>query len=160
MSDLAKSIREYQPGDRQQVEYCLAELQDFSKLIYENVADGTIAPRYLQHLLKHCGETNGRIFVAESDGRIVGMICIYATVKSREADEEEYDYAYISDLVILPGQRGQGWGRALLKRAEDHAKSQGAPVLKINALAQNQVARNLYLSYGFAELLVVLHKKL
>jgi hypothetical protein len=59
------SIREYRPDDLPEVERCLAELQDFSKLIYAKAADGAIAPRYLQHLLTRCGETNGQILVAE-----------------------------------------------------------------------------------------------
>lgn len=160
MQTVADSIREYRPNDLREVERCLAELQDFSKLIYPNAADGTIAPRYLQHLLTRCGETSGQIFVGESEGRVVGMICVFASVKSREVDEEEYEYAYVSDLVILANHRSRGLGRALLKRAEDHAKSQGATLLRINVLAQNQVARSLYISCGFDELVVSLQKKL
>jgi len=160
MRNLAASIREYRPDDVREVEQCLAELQDFSKLIYENVADGAIAPRYLQYLLSRCGETNGKIFVVESEGRIVGMVCVYARVKSRELDEEEYEYGYVSDLVILADHRGKGLGRALLKRAEHYAQSQGATLLRINVLAQDEVARRLYVECGFDELVVALQKKL
>ena len=77
MNITADSIREYRPDDLREVERCLAELQDFSKLIYEKVADGAVAPRYLQHLLTRCGETNGRIFVAESNGCVIGMVSVY-----------------------------------------------------------------------------------
>ena len=160
MTALADVIREYRPDDVREVEQCLAELQDFSKLIYANVADGAIAPRYLQHLLIRCDETNGKIFVAESEGRVVGMVCVYARVKSDAVDEEFHEYAYVSDLVILAGHRGKGLGRALLKCAEDHARRQGATLLRINVLAQNEVARSLYARCGFDELLVVLQKKL
>jgi GNAT superfamily N-acetyltransferase len=160
MRNLAASIREYRPEDVLEVEQCLAELQDFSKLIYENVADGAIAPRYLQHLLTRCNETMGRIFVAESDGRVVGMICVFARVESEAVDEEQYEFAYISDLVILAAQRSKGLGRALLKRAEDYAGSQGATLLRLNVLAQNEVARSLYVRCGFDEHVVALQKKL
>ena len=71
MKNLTDSIREYDPGDLVAVEECLAELQDFSKRIYEQVADGGIAPTYLRHLLNRCQKTDGQIFVAESDGRVV-----------------------------------------------------------------------------------------
>ena len=87
------------------------------------------------------------------------MICVFARVKSREVDEEEYDYAYVSDLVILADHRSRGLGRALLKRAEDHARSQGATLLRINVLAQNGVARGLYIRCGFDEHVVLLQKK-
>lgn len=160
MRNLDESIREYRPEDIRQVELCLAELQDFSKLIYENVADGGIAPRYLQHLLTRCRETNGKIFVVESEGRVVGMVCVYATIKSEALDEEEYEYAYVSDLVILAAHQGKGMGRALLKRAEDHARSQGATLLRIHVLAKNEVARKMYIRCGFDEHVVALQKKL
>ena len=160
MDTLADSIREYRPDDVGEVETCLAELQDFSKLIYENVADGEIAPRYLQHLLTRCGETNGKIFVGESEGRVVGMVCVFARVKSSAVDEEEYEYAYVSDLVVLNSHQSKGLGRALLKRAEEHAINQGATLLRIHVLARNEVARKLYVNYGFDEHVVALQKRL
>jgi GNAT superfamily N-acetyltransferase len=160
MKTVADSIREYRPDDLREVEECLAQLQDFSKHIYPKAAAGTIAPRYLQHLMTRCNETSGKIFVAESEARVIGMVCVFARVKSREVDEEEYEYAYVSDLVILADHRSRGLGRALLKRAEDHAKSQGAKLLRINVLAQNEVARNLYLECGFGELVMSLQKSL
>ena len=88
------------------------------------------------------------------------MICVFAKVKSETVDEEAYDYAYVSDLVILSDQRSRGLGRALLNRAEAHARSEGAALLRINVLAQNEVAKTLYLKFGFAELVVSLQKAL
>jgi len=153
-------IREYRAGDVREVEQCLAELQDFSKLIFPNVAAGTIAPDYLRHLLSRCAETNGKIFVVESVGRVVGMVCVFANVKSDAADEERYEYAYVSDLLILPDHRGKGLGRALLKRSEEYARSQGASLFRLNVLARNTVARSLYLGCGFDELVVTMQKTL
>jgi GNAT superfamily N-acetyltransferase len=160
MEDLSSSIREYRPDDAPAVEQCLAELQDFSKLLNPYDADGSIAPQFLLHLLARCDETNGKIFVVESDERVVGMVCIYATVKANRPDEEEYEYAYVSDLVVLAEHRGKGLGRALLKLAEDYAKQQGATLLRITVLAKNEVARKLYIDEDFDELVVTLQKKL
>lgn len=160
MTEPAVIIREYQPADQPAAEDCLAELQDFSKLIDEYVADGSVAPRYLQYLLTRCSETNGQIFVAEGDDGIVGMVCVFARVEAVAVDKEPHDYAYVSDLVVLASQRGKGLGRLLLKRAEDYAQSQGARLLSIHVLAQNAVARGLYLDYGFAEVMVALQKNL
>lgn len=149
------------PDDARQVELCIAELQDFSKLIYPQMAEGkSIARKYLAHLLARCDETQGRIFVAEVAGRVAGMVCVYARVKSEAVDEEDYEYAYISDLVVLASERGKGLGRALLKQAEDYARRQGAQLLRISVLAQNKVARDLYLASGFQKQLVTLQKNL
>jgi len=160
MGDLASSIREYRSDDEPAVEQCLAELQDFSKVIFPHYADGAVAPQYLLHLLTRCDETNGKIFVVEDGERVVGMVCVFARIRSRELDEEQYEYAYVSDLIVLADHRDKGFGRALLKRAENYAKSEGATLLRINVLAGNEVARKLYIADGFAEHLVSLQKRL
>jgi len=154
------AIREYRPDDAPAVERCLAELQDFSKLIFPQMADGAVAPQYLRHLLAYCGETKGKIFVVEHDARIVGMVCVFARIKSSAPDEDRYEYAYVSDLVVLADYRDMGFGRALLKRAENHARSEGATLLRINVLAKNEVARKLYIADGFDKYLVSLQKRL
>lgn len=161
MGSAGELIRKFQQADTPAVEHCLAELQDFSKLIYPRMADGkTVAVKYLRHLLDRCSEWNGQIFVAEIAGSVVGMACVYSAVEAREPDEQQYEYAYVSDLVVLPDYRGRGLGRALLRTAEDYAMACGATLFRINVLAKNDVARRLYFDVGFEEHLVVLQKPL
>ena len=62
------------------------------------------------------------------------------------------------DLMNIYGDRGNIL--TLLKRAEEHARSQGARLLKIGVHAPNKVARDLYISDGFQERIVILHKEL
>jgi GNAT superfamily N-acetyltransferase len=59
------------------------------------------------------------------------------------------DYAYISDLVVLPSHRGQGYGAALLQQAEEWARQKGMTMLKIHVLAKNLQAATVYLHAGF-----------
>lgn len=158
---LMSLIREYQAEDARQLEECIVELQDFERRIDARLADGrTIAGHYLQYILSRCDETDGKIFVAEVDGRMAGFVSVWAKVKTRQIEESEYEYAYISDLVVLPEHRGQSIGRALLRRAEDYAVQQGATLLRIAVLAKNEAARNLYARFGFEERLVELSKNL
>ena len=153
-------IREYQASDRAAVEQCIADLQDSTKVFNPNVSDGSIAPVYLQYLIRRCGETGGEIFVVETEGRVVGMVAVFARVKSNSADEDDYEYAHISDLVVLDGYRSKGLGRALIQRAEEHVRSMGAKLLRIGVMAHNEGARVLYNRYGFDELFVMLQKEL
>jgi ribosomal protein S18 acetylase RimI-like enzyme len=153
-------IREYRASDRAAVEQCIADLQDSSQIFNPHIADGSIAPVYLQYLLRKCGETSGEIFVVEAEDRVVGMVSVFARVKSSSADEDDYEYAHISDLVVLDGYRSRGLGRALIRRAEDHARSQGAKLLRIGVMAHNEGARSLYNRFGFDELFVMLQKDL
>jgi ribosomal protein S18 acetylase RimI-like enzyme len=154
-------IRQYRPEDEQQVEDCIVELQDFCKQIDPLAADGrTVARKYLQHLLEQCEKTDGRIFVAEQDDKVIGMLCVIGKVSATLMDEEDYNYANVSDLVILAAERKKGLGRALLSVAEEHARSQGAQYLRIGVHAPNKVARDLYNRQGFRERIVILHKDL
>src|SRR5215831_14608426 len=135
-------IREYRPEDAEEVKACIVELQDFCKQIDSQIADGrTVADKYLSYLLEQCAAAEGQIFVVEHDHQVIGMICVLARVQSEAVDEEDYEYAYISDLVVLGSDRNKGVGRSLLKRAEEHARSKGAKLLRINVHEGNDVAR-------------------
>ena len=154
-------IREYLFEDAHQVEECIVELQDYLKSIEPKIAEGKkMAEQYLKYLLTKCAETKGKIFVAEADNRIIGMICVYSQVKSDSLDEEEYEYAYISDAVVLAAHRKKGLGLALLKHAEEYAKFQGAKLIRLSVLAKNIAARKLYAGYGFQENLMILEKRI
>ena len=154
-------IREYRPEDAERTRACIIELQDFCKQIDAHIAAGNaVVDKYFAYLLKQCAETEGKIYLAESDHQVIGMVCIFARVQSDAADEEDYEYAHISDLVVLASHRNQGIGRSLIRRAEEHARSQGAKILRIGVQAANAVARDLYLGYGFKEKAVMMQKEL
>jgi ribosomal protein S18 acetylase RimI-like enzyme len=154
-------IRDYDPGDAPQVERCIVELQTFERTIEPNRADPhAIAKPYLAHLLDQCHEQGGTIFVAVAEGTIIGFVCVLARVDSGSIIEADRDYAYISDLVVLPAHRGQGIGRVLLRRAEEFAVRSGAAVLKVDVLAANDGARAVYSAVGFQEHEIRLQKRL
>ena len=154
-------IREYRDEDAPRLRECLVELQEYERGMDALLAEGElIAARYIEFILARCAETGGRVFVAEDEGRVVGFVSVWAKVKSRAIEEREYEYAYVSDLVVLGTHRGRGLGRALLRRAEQHARGAGATLLRIAVLAKNDGARRLYESFGFEERLLDLTKAL
>ena len=79
---------------------------------------------------------------------------------AEELIEENSEYAYLTDLVVLPAYRGRGVGRALMQHAEAYAIEQGATVLKVDVLAANTVARELYTSMDYQEHEIRLLKQL
>ena len=154
-------IREYHPGDAPQVERCIVELQAFERAIEPNRAEPeAVAGPYLAQLLQQCLELDGAIFIAEAEGAIVGFVCALARVDSGALIEVEREYAYVSDLVVLPEYRGQGIGQALLRRAQAFAAQHGAAVLKVDVLAANAIARAVYRAAGFQEHEIRLQKRL
>jgi GNAT superfamily N-acetyltransferase len=57
--------------------------------------------------------------------------------------------AYLEELYVIPGRRGQGLGRALLEAAMDHARKRGAARIDLNTSEADVAARALYESAGF-----------
>ena len=85
-------------------------------------------------------------FIAWHDGEPVGLVnCIegYSTFKARPLMN-------IHDIAVLPGQRGQGVGQALLQAAQDHARARGCCKLTLEVLTGNLVALRSYERFGFA----------
>jgi len=155
-------IREYQPEqDMPSLRACIVELQESERRFEPALPAGTaMADAYLTYLVERCDEYHGQLFVAEVERTVVGFICVWARVPPTEPDEPPAEYAYVSDLVVLAPVRRRGLGRALLERAEKYARAQGARVLRIGVLAQNLVAKQLYLDAGFTERRIELTKDL
>jgi ribosomal protein S18 acetylase RimI-like enzyme len=155
-------VREYQPGqDTPSLRDCIVELQEFERTIEPALPAGTaMADAYLTYILGRCSEYYGKVFVAEVDRRVVGFVSIWARVPPTEPDEPQTEYAYISDLVVRAPFRQRGLGRALLAQAERYAREQQATVIRIGVLAQNIIARQLYLDVGFTERRIELSKNL
>jgi len=154
-------VRGYEKSDEAALRKCVIELQDAERAIFAKTADGdAIAKPYVDYLVEVCRSNRGRILVVEQDGRVVGYSAVQVWDNSQEVHEESYEYAYISDLVILEAYRGRGLGRALLQAAESFAKSHGVEILRIGVLAGNTPVRRMYERFGFDEHKIVLEKRL
>jgi aminoglycoside 6'-N-acetyltransferase I len=154
-------IRPYHAGDAPSVERCIVELQNFERTLEADRVEGhTIAARNLAELRASCQRKRGQIFVAEVERRVVGFVCVWLEQEAETYLSTLTQYACISDIVVLPDVRGQGLGRALLEEAEAFARAQGAPALKINVLARNAMAHQVYHAAGFRDYEVSLIKPL
>jgi ribosomal protein S18 acetylase RimI-like enzyme len=154
-------IREYRLEDEQQVEECFIELQEFERRIEPRRIDGKlVAKKYLQYMFDKCDQTQGKVFVLDDHKRIAGFVSVWAKMKVNGLVNEESEVAYISDLIVVTDYRGQGWGHALLLKAEEYAVGHGATILSIGVLAENTGARRLYEDFGFRENQVELLKPL
>jgi len=78
-------------------------------------------------------------FAAEADGRTAGFVL--ARVAAEEAE--------ILTLAVIPSARGRGLGRALMRRAADHAARLGARTMFLEVGSDNPAALALYNGLGF-----------
>ncbi len=144
-------VRDYRNEDFAAVRRCIVELQDVERTIDARLRPGqSIADDYLTQVLARCATSNGKVFVAEQAGAVVGVLVVFATETFTELDDPPGTYAMVSDVAVLSSHRGQGIGRQLLRHAEMFVREAGAVELRIGVLVKNTVARQLYLDVGFA----------
>lgn len=68
--------------------------------------------------------------------------------------------AWIYSIEIAQDQRGKGYGRALLRLAEQETARRGVGAIGLNVFGPNTVARNLYESAGYETVSLQMHKQL
>lgn len=79
----------------------------------------------------------------EAVGLINGFLG-YSTFKARPLIN-------IHDIAVVPGYRGRGVGRQLLRAMQAHAINHGCCKLTLEVLSGNEPARQAYLRFGFED---------
>ena len=95
-------------------------------------------------------------FVAEIDGRVVGLACLRLLPCLCDAQP----YAELTELIVDPAHRRQGVGRVLVNHIEGKAREQGASALHINTAEHNQAAQAFYRTLGYQRTTVTLQRRL
>ena len=153
-------IRPYRPDDASAVRRCVTELQEHERVLDPRLRPGqAVADDYCEQLHARCREVEGRLFVAEQDGIVVGFVCVLAREPFTDLDDPPGTYALVTDLIVLPPWRGRGIGRRLLESAEAFARNAGASEFRIGVLSGNLSARRLYLAAGFQPHLEIFAKR-
>lgn len=150
-------IREYTQNDIQQIRYCLGKLQEYERSVEPNrVPNDQIGDNYWNYLIDETNKKKGKIFVAEDEGKIVGIICVWV---EREI-EMDSDYLYVSDWIVLEEYRGKGLGKALIEQAQDYATSIGLKIIRLGVLINNELAKDVYYKLGFRDYSLILTKNI
>ena len=99
----------------------------------------------------------GRIFVAEVDGVIQGMVLLLFTVSTFLGKK----VALLEDMVVAPAFRGQSIGSSLIEHALDFAGREGFGRITLLTDSDNEAAQHFYSSRGFVRSkMIVLRKRL
>ena len=86
----------------------------------------------------------GLLLGARNGGRLVGYACLYWHFSSTKARET----VLMNDLFVIPDQRGEGVGRALIEASLEVARERGAFALEWQTAPDNHTAQRLYDSTG------------
>lgn len=94
---------------------------------------------------------DGRIVLAEREGRVVGCLGFIVAQDEPFVREDLRRYGLVTDLVVAEEERGRGIGRALLAEAERLTREKGLRRLFIGVLDGNADARRAYAASGFSD---------
>lgn len=89
----------------------------------------------------------GDVYVARVGGRVVGFVSVHVETGAYDQDATR---GVVDNVYVRPEFRGRGVGLRLLDAAETALVEDGASVLAISALADNDGARRLYESRGYS----------
>jgi GNAT superfamily N-acetyltransferase len=120
----------------------------------------------LEAIVAHYRELAERIktepldcFVAESDETVVGMVEVRISDQPSSYSMLRPRRIASADIVVAFGHRRQGFGRALMQRAETWARDQGAISLMLDMLRANEPALTFYTTLGYEDHAALLLKR-
>src|SRR3569833_2063723 len=120
------------------------ELFDKYRQFYEQPSDKILAETFISQRLSN---NESVIFVAIDDNVPVGFTQLYPKYSSVSASKNWI----LNDLYVEGSQRKTGVGRALIAKAMEFAKGQGAAYLQLETATDNFAAQRLYEAIGFAK---------
>ena len=127
------TIRDYREGDKAALmEISLPWLEENHILEPADIEQLTHPERVL--------EAGGRIFLAEADGRPVGMMMLEPF---GNGVAEPFKFG------VLEAYRDRGMGRALMEATIDAARAMGVRTLVLTSHHSLKAALHIYESYGF-----------
>lgn len=124
------SIREYSSSDLSQVRDLILNAENFGKPFLENE---------MLNIKKNTSLGLGKIFVAASNGKVVGYISLGKRVFA----------LMIESIMVTSNYQRKSVGRKLVEKAKEYAKSQGLHVLRTDTGTFMDYAIRFYLACGF-----------
>ncbi|KAA9400047.1 GNAT family N-acetyltransferase [Haloarcula sp. CBA1130] len=93
--------------------------------------------------------------VARIDRQVVGFVMV--TIDSGRYEQDE-TRGIIENIFVRPVHRNQGIGSELLETAEELLRRAGADILALEAMVDNESARQFYRTHGYAPHRIELEK--
>ncbi|MGF1736819.1 GNAT family N-acetyltransferase [Photobacterium satsumensis] len=128
--------------------------QELIELLLECVNDGASigflpplgkveATGYWHSIEGEVAKGERRLFIAKNSGKVVGVVQLALCQKANGIHRAE-----IEKLMVLPQQRGNGLGKALVDAAEQAAVKLGRSLLVLDT-RKGDIASKLYTDLGF-----------
>lgn len=149
-------IREYRGSDRASFIRLMEESQDYLVSI-----DGLKRMRrmpeygesYTERTLQSVAKNDGKVYVAEIRGRIVGLVVGIVDEQTREELLEMVPLrrGVVVELIVESGYRKKGIGTLLMEKIEGYFRQRGCNVSGLDVFPQNKNAYRLYSGLGYRD---------
>src|SRR5262245_47449031 len=137
------AIRAYVEADRPTVIEALTALHEHERVLHDTRLPGaSCSDAYLDQLLGRLVAQSGAMFIAEAEGRLVGLVAGLIVDEPWPTETRDSTrYGYVSDIFLAPAVRGAGLAQILLHAVADHLHRADPTLtrLRINALAVNRI---------------------
>jgi GNAT superfamily N-acetyltransferase len=120
----------------------LTELFDQYRVFYHKDSDIPAAENFLKERIEY---KDSEIFVAESEGKLVGFVQLYPLFSSTRMKR----YWLLNDLYVNENYRGNGFSKELIEESKELAKSTNAAGVLLETGKGNDIGNKLYPSCGF-----------
>lgn len=120
----------------------LAQLFDQYRIFYHKNSDIPAAEKFLKERIEN---KDSEIFVAESEGQLVGFVQLYPLFSSTRMKR----YWLLNDLFVNENHRGKGFSKELIEESKILAKSTDAAGVLLETGKSNDIGNKLYPSCGF-----------
>lgn len=107
---------------------------------------------YAWFLGTQLNQADAAVFVAESAGAVAGYS--YVAIEPRSWKELRDEAAFIHDVLVDDGFRGQGIATALTAAAIEWSRERGVPRVLLWTAAPNEAARRIFARLGFRETMI------
>ena len=158
-------IREYEIRDREKIKTLLVELQEYDHEIDKfnlNLISDSYKNEYFKFMMRDCMTNQGKIFVAEDNGVVVGFVSGFVQ-SYNERDKLDYSCpkkGIIAELIVGKNSRNNGAGKLLLEKMEDYFNAIGCEYIQLDVFEYNDIAKKFYAKNDYEERMVTLFKKL
>lgn len=120
----------------------LSELFDQYRIFYHKASDVPAAEQFLTERIEN---GDSKIFVAETEERLVGFVHLYPLFSSTRMKR----YWLLNDLFVNESYRGKGFSKELIEQAKEMAQSTDACGILLETGKSNDIGNKLYPSCGF-----------
>ena len=142
-------VRKYHPHDLPEMKRITraafqgVSVEEDIEEIFGRLAGTTWQERRSTHIERDVTYWADFTFVAELNGEVVGFVTTATDRMSR--------VGHIRNLAVTPEHQHAGIGRSLIEHAVEFFRQSGMQYARIETLAQNERAANLYSKLGFRE---------